>query len=242
METERLKEIINHVSQAREPQIQFIKREPLVTARLGVFAASFNPITNAHVELMQRAAISFALDEVLALAGSTNADKASYECALTDRLAMLALTFADDPRTSIGLSSHAFYTDMIEPLARLYPQSELHLIVGFDTFERVLDRENRYTQKYHRHYRDRAEALDYLFTHSRLIVAGRAGAGREAVRALLDSEPARFAGRVSYLDTPADIGERSATEVRQAIRAGKPIGGLVPAAVARYIETRGLYR
>jgi nicotinate (nicotinamide) nucleotide adenylyltransferase len=242
METERLKEIINRVSQAREPQIEFIKREPLGATRLGIFAASFNPITNAHVELMQRAAISFALDEMLALAGSANADKASYECALTDRLAMLALTFADDPRTSIGLSSHAFYADMIEPLARLYSQSELHFVIGFDTFERVLDRENRYTQKYHRRYRDRAEALDYLFTHSRLIVAGRAGAGRDEVRASLADQPARFAGRVAYLDTPDDIGERSATEVRLAIRAGKPIGGLVPSAVERYIETRKLYR
>ena len=242
METERLKEIINQVSRAREPQIQFIKREPLVTTRLGVFAASFNPITNAHVELMRRARRGFALDEMLALAGSANADKASYECALTDRLAMLALTFADDARTSIGLSSHAFYTDLIAPLARLYPQSELHFVVGFDTFERVLDRENRYTSKYHQSFRDRAEALDYLFTHSRLIVAGRAGAGRDEVRALLAGEPPAFAGRVAYLDTPADIGERSATEVRRHVRAGKPIGGLVPASVDRYIQTRGLYR
>lgn len=242
METERLKEIINRVSEACEPRIEFIKREPLISARLGVFAASFNPTTSAHVELMQRAATRFALDEMLALAGSVNADKASYECALTDRLAMLALTFADDPRTAIGLSSRAFYTDMIEALAPLYPQSELHFVIGFDTFERVLDHENRYTQKYHRQFRDRVAALDYLFTHSRLIVAGRAGAGRDQMRALLADEPARFAERVLYLDTPADLGERSATEVRRLIRAGASIAGLVPPVVERYIQTRKLYR
>jgi nicotinic acid mononucleotide adenylyltransferase len=242
METERLKEIINRASEACEPRIEFIKREALVTARLGVFAASFNPTTSAHVELIHRAATSFALDEMLALAGAANADKASYECALTDRLAMLALTFVDDERTSIGLSSHAFYTDLVEPLTRLYPQSELHFVIGFDTFERVLDRQDRYTQKYHRPFRDRAAALDYLFTHSRLIVAGRAGAGRDEVRALLGDEPARFAKRVLYLDTPADLGERSATEVRQHVRAGASIAGLVPPTVKRYIETRGLYR
>lgn len=242
METARLKEIINRTNATGEPHIEFVKRTQPSGPRLGVFAASFNPITSAHVELMRRAAATFALDEMLALAGCANADKSSYECALEDRLAMLALTFADDARTSIGLSSHAFYTDMIEALARLYPQSELHFVVGFDTFERVLDRQDRYTQKYHRRLRDRAAALDYLFAHSRLIVASRAGAGRDEVRALLADEPARFAERVSYLHLPANIGERSATEIRKCIRAGESVTGLVPPAVERYIEARGLYQ
>ena len=224
------------------PHIEMIKRAGLTGARVGVFAASFNPVTVAHVELVRRARGEFSLGEMLAVAGRANADKSSYECALEDRLQMLLLAVRDDAHLSVGLSSHAFYADMLEALAPLYPQSDLHFVVGFDTFERVLDRDDRYTTKYHRRFDDRQAALDYLFSQCRFIVAGRSGAGRDEVRALLRREPAAVSRRVSYLDFPTDLGERSATEVRAYLRAGQPIAGLVPAAVADYIAARGLYQ
>ena len=155
---------------------------------------------------------------------------------------MLALTFARDERTSIGLSSHAFYVDMIDALRRDYPQSDLHFVVGFDTFERVLDPKDHYTKRYHRRFNDRLEALDYLLSQSRIVVAARRGAGRDEVQALLENEPERFRERVSYLDFPSDLGERSATEVRNFLRAGQSITRLVPEAVEQYIRERGLYR
>src|SRR6185369_4755361 len=130
---------------------------------------------------------------------------------------------SDDARMSIGLSSHAFYVDLLEALYRLYPQSDLHFVVGFDTFERVLDRNDAYTAKYHLRFNDRQAALNYLFSHCRFIVAGRRGAGRDEVRALLADETAAIRERVSYLDFPTDLGERSASEVRDRLRAGLPI-------------------
>jgi nicotinate-nucleotide adenylyltransferase len=242
MESERLTEVIGRVGVEGEPRVELIKRAKTSGPRLGVFSSSFNPTTSAHVELMRRAIEAFSLDEMLALAGKANADKPSYECSLEDRLGMLALTFADDARTSIGLSSHAFYVDMVDALRRDYPQSDLHFVVGFDTFERVLDPGDLYTKRYNRHFSDRSEALDYLLSRSRLVVAARLGAGREAVRALLENQPERFRARVSYLDFPSDLGERSASEVRDLLRAGQSIAGLVPQAVERYIRERGLYR
>ena len=224
------------------PRIELIKRANVSGPRVGIFASSFNPTTSAHVELMRLAIEACSLDEMIALAGLANADKTSYECPLEDRLKMLALTFARDARTSIGLSSHAFYVDMIDALRRDYPQSDLHFVVGFDTFERVLDPEDRYTKRYHRRFNDRLEALDYLLSCSRIVVAARRGAGREEVQALLETEPEIFRDRVSYLDFPSDLGERSATEVRRSLRAGQSITRLVPEAVEQYIKERGLYR
>lgn len=242
MEPERLREMIGRVDIEGEPRIELIKRAKASGPRVGVFASSFNPITTAHIELMRYAIEAFSLDEMLALAGKANADKTRYECSLEDRLEMLALAFAGDERTSIGLSSHAFYVDMIDALGRDYPQSDLHFIVGFDTFERVLDPEDRYTKRYHRRFNDRLEALDYLLSRSHLIVAARRGAGREEVQALLENEHERCRKQVSYLDFPPDLGERSATEVRDLLRAGRSITGLVPQAVEKYIRERGLYR
>jgi nicotinate (nicotinamide) nucleotide adenylyltransferase len=236
-----LSNIIDRLNVTGPPSIEFIKRVA-VGERLGVFSSSFNPPTIAHLELMQRAAEAFSLDEILALAGKANADKIDYECSLEDRLAMLALTLAGEPRVSIGLSSHAFYADMIEALERAYPaETDLHFIVGFDTFERVLDVDDRYTTRYYREFRGRIEALEYLFARSRFVVAGRAGAGSHSVRLLVESEHAVPQARVFYLDFPADLGELSATEVRKRRREGRQIKGFVPEAVEAYIRERGLY-
>ncbi len=225
-----------------EPSIQFIKRAELSGPRLGIFASSFNPTTTAHVELMRRAAREFRLDETLALAGLANADKSEYECSLEDRLQMLTLAFADERRVSIGVSSHAFFVDMIDALKSAYPrQTDLHFVVGFDTFERVVNREDRYTPKYHRRFSDRAGALQYLLARSRLVVAGRRGSGESDIRALVERDLKGLAERVSYLDIPADITEMSATRVRDRVEAGLAIDGLVPPAVELYIKEKGLY-
>ena len=233
--------IIEETNRSGAPQIDFIKRDQ-AGKKLGVFASSFNPPTLAHVELIRLAARSFELDEILALAGSANADKLAYECSLDDRLAMLSLTFAAEPRVSVGLSSHAFYVDMIDALELAYPGgADLHFIVGFDTFERVLDAEGRYTERYHRKFAGRTEALNYLFAHSSLIVAGRAGAGLSSVIHLVEQEPSVPRDRVLYLDFPADLGELSATEARKRCREGKPLHEIVPPAVEAYIQEHHLY-
>lgn len=243
MERDRLSEIIERLQTESEPHVELIRRAEVHGPRLCVFASSFNPITVAHVELMRRAASRFSLDEIVALAGKTNADKESYECSLEDRISMLALAAADDRRVSIGISSHAYYVDMVIALERAYePGTDLHFVVGFDTFERVLDADDRYTAKYFRKFESRTDALAYLLRRSHLIVAGRAGADYTHVRALIEREPAAVCERVLYLDFPSDLGERSATEVRARVRAGRSIAGLVPPEVEGYIYERGLYR
>lgn len=225
-----------------EPVIELIKRADVSGPRLGVFAASFNPPTIAHVELMRSASDTLSLDEVVALAGRANADKLEYECSLEDRLEMLRLTFVSEPGVSIGVSSHAFYVDMIDAIDREYPgRTDLHFIVGFDTFERVIDREDRYTARYHRRFSDRISALKYLFARSKFIVAARAGAGREAVERLLEIEPAVPRDQVLFLEFPDEMGEVSATEVRRRRRIGEAISGLVPLQVEQYIKERNLY-
>jgi nicotinate-nucleotide adenylyltransferase len=237
-----LQPIVARADPLGAPRIEIVKRAGGGGPRLGVFASSFNPVTVAHLELMRRSLVEFSLTEVLAVAGRANADKSRYECALEDRLQMLMLAVSEETRLAVGLSSHAFYVDMLAALVPLYPQSDLHFVVGFDTFERVLDRENRYTAKYHHPFSDRRSALGLLFSQCRFIVAGRAGAGHRDVRALLADEPAAYGERVLYLDFPADLGERSASEVRARVRAGQSISGLVPAAVAGYIAAHGLYQ
>lgn len=243
MEPVTLKQIIDCVCASHAPTIEPVKTAQNSGPRLGVFASSFNPVTTAHVELMRRAAEQFSLDQMMALAGCANADKTSYECSLEDRLKMLAATFATDERVSVALSSHAYFVDLVEAKRKVCPlETDLHFIIGFDTFERVLDREGRYFQRYHISFKDRLDALGYLLERSRLVVAARAGAGARDFERLLGGESREIRDRIIYMDFPSDLGERSATEVREKLRAGDSIAGLVPHAVERYIKEQDLYR
>jgi nicotinamide-nucleotide adenylyltransferase len=242
MKLDQINHVIERVNQSNEPRIEIIRPAETRGPRLGVFASSFNPPTLAHVELIRRASEAFSLDETLALTGQANADKMSYECPLGDRVAMMELAFAGDRHTSIGLSSHAFYVDMIDALERVYPaRADLHFIVGFDTFERVLDFDDRYTERYYRQFSGRLEALEYLFARCNFIVSARAGSGHEQVTELIAREPAAPKQRIHYLDFPSDLGELSATEVRNRCQTGESIEGLVPGAIAGVIQQRGLY-
>jgi nicotinate (nicotinamide) nucleotide adenylyltransferase len=242
MKNPELENLIRQLAGAEQPAIQFIQRNLHHSQRPGIFASSFNPVTTAHLELMRQAKAQFSFDETLALAGMANADKSLYDCPLEERLAMLELALRNEPQTSIGLSSHAFFVDMLDALAPIYDsQTELHFIVGFDTFERVLDPEDKYTRLYHRNFAGRDEALEFLLCRSRLIVAGRKGAKHRDVYALAGRLPASLSQRIAYLDFPDELAEQSATEVRLRLREGLPIGAFVPDEVAGYIHKRGLY-
>jgi nicotinate-nucleotide adenylyltransferase len=243
MESELLKEIIERVSCSVGPKVELIRRARTSGNRVGVFPSSFNPLTVAHIELMRLARDQFSLDETMALAGTANADKSVYECALEDRLKMLSLALAEFEYASIGISSTAYFVDMAEALGRVYPpQTDLHFIIGFDTFERVLDFEDKYILRYHLKFSDRVEALGWLIGRSRLIVAGRRGRGERQVNAMIEREGELLRGKVRFLATPDDLTERSATEIRARVVEGRSIKGLVPEAVEEYILERKLYQ
>ena len=247
LKLEQIDEQISQAGRSREPEVTFLKRVQPSGHRLGVFASSFNPVTCAHLELMQRAASQYALDEMLALAGTRNADKTQYECPLNERLQMLLLSTAEDPRLSVGLSSSAFFVDMVDAIGDCYrPATAIYFIVGLDTFERILDPEDRYTASYHRQFRNRDDALAYLLARCHLMVAGRKGRGAPELKALMSREPEMSRvipdGRVLFMDFPRDFSERSSSEVRERLHAALSITGLVPPAAERYIQERGLYK
>lgn len=245
-EIEALKARIRHaiaaLSPTDAPTIAWIRRLERPPICLGVFPASFNPLTRAHVEIIVRAREHFHLEAIALVPGLTNADKRVYEAPLEDRAVMLLVAFETDPTIAIGVASHPFFADLLLPLRREYATSEIIFLVGSDTFERLLDREGRYLGRYYTPYRDRVEVLEDLFSASRMIVAARGQFACSALEQLLDEETARFRSRIACLELPEDVKAISATEVRRRIRMGESIAALVPESVEAYIRATGLYR
>ncbi|HUK91237.1 MAG TPA: nicotinate-nicotinamide nucleotide adenylyltransferase [Blastocatellia bacterium] len=283
MERSDLSSIIERASLSKKPEIYFVTRaEPRVTIgenaaegksadpshpsrRLGIFSGSFNPVTTAHVELVRAASRQFRLDEILALVGTSNADKRRYEAPLEDRLQMLILALTAEsalelpgeehsqmdersspnlncPAISIGICTTAFFVDMADAVLSVYPSgTDLYFVMGVDTFVRVLDSEGKYLEKYQRRFSTARLALEYLLSKARLIVAERVYPGCQGARQMLLHHTQVWADRILFMNFPLDLSEQSATKVREAIRQGCSIDGLVPAVVAEYIRVQKLY-
>ena len=219
-----------------EPRIDFLLRAERgigeAGGKLGVFASAFDPLTRAHLEILEKAEQRF--DEVLLLADRQNADKQSSYASLEDRLYMLLEFFRDQDRISLGLSSHPLFLDKLRALKKAYPpRTSFHFLAGYDTIVRILD------QKY---YRDREAALEELFRGSRFLVAPRAGRGEEdLVRLFQMAENERFRERVHLLKISEFASSLSSTLVREKLSRGEDAKDLVPDRILELIKKLKLY-
>jgi len=208
--------------------------------RVGVFAGSFNPLTQAHVALANAARRAAGLDALVWACAAASVDKEQVErAALVDRLAQMRAFVAGRRGEALVLLNRGLYVDEARTIrALLAPSAELTLIVGYDKIVQIFD------PKY---YADRDDALRKLFSLARLLVAPRAGEGPQALAALLAQPENRpFARHVGYFDVPAGYAHDSSTEAR-ALAAETPpdlmaLSRLVPPAGLALALSTGAYR
>lgn len=189
-------------------------------ARVGIFGGTFDPPHLGHVVAAVNVRHELALDRVLMVPAGVPWQKAHLQISpAEDRLAMLHATIdgVDGLEVStieLEREGESYTVDTIEALTAANPDDEHFLIVGSDVAP-GLDTWRR------------PEALRSLVT---LVIYERAGSvgGRP---------PAGWSATV--VDVP-QIGV-SSTELRERVRDGRPIGGLVTPAVARHIRARKLY-
>jgi nicotinic acid mononucleotide adenylyltransferase len=176
--------------------------------RVGVFSGSFNPLTAAHVALVEVARRVAALGTVIWLYAARTVDKERVERAMpADRLAqMLAFTRAYRGY-ALALTNRGLYVEEARALrVCLAPGAELSILVGFDKIVQIFDPS---------YYTDREAALRDLFAEARILVAPRAGAGRPELAALLSRpENQPYAQHVAFIEMPPVHAEDSSTEAR----------------------------
>ena len=229
---------IEHIRRLKESSILLVRKAPQgifrTHGRLGIFPASFNPPTKAHVALIRRASRVGHLDEMLVVLDAQAMDKELFGARLEDRVAMLKRLFQRDPKISIGISNRGLFVEKLAPLRGFYPAPiAFTFILGFDTILRVMDK---------KYYKNLKDSLDKLFKESRFIVANRGEQDREAFDNLLEHPGnKRFKNKVSFLLLPKGTSYISSSLVRNRIRDGKSVDELVPSPVLRFIEETGLY-
>jgi len=189
------------------------------TERLGVFGGTFDPVHAAHVVVATETRSQLGLDRVLlVVAGDPWQKRGRVVASASDRLA-LAQCAVDDVEgvevsaVEVERDAPSVTADTLEALTASH--RELYLVLGADAVA------NMGTWR-------RLEETRDLAT---IVVVERAGDAH--------SEPPGGGWRVERVAIPRlDI---SSSDLRDRLREGRPIDGLVPPAVVREIGRRGLY-
>lgn len=207
--------------------------------RIAFFGGTFDPIHRGHLAIASGAADAFALDQVLFAPVGLQPLKSGLQAAsFADRLAMTTLGVADaaDPRFTVSSIDQPrpggtpnYTIDTLTALKEQLPACRLFVLTGADSFLTL------------RQWRSSSQLLDL----AEWIVVSRPefpldhGFLDLPQFAPLALTPAQRS-RIHLL--PSVHEEVSATELRRRLRLGDPCSGLLPPAVAEYIQSHHLYR
>lgn len=191
--------------------------------RVGIFGGTFDPPHDGHVSVVRDVADALDLDEVLWMpAGEPPHKPDAGASPIAVRLAMTRAAAAADPRfrvseLEIGREGPSYTVDTLRELRAgdVSGGTDLFLIIGIDQYRAF----------------DSWRAPDEIRVLAHVTVMDRGGTSLEGSETL--------EGVVSVPVRRIDI---SSTEVRARAREGRDVSDLVPPAVARIIESEGLYR
>jgi nicotinate-nucleotide adenylyltransferase len=190
--------------------------------RVGIFGGTFDPPHNAHVALACAALDELQLDEVRWIPAGRPWQKARAITPAEHREAMVRAAIDGEPRfvldrSELQRNGPSYTLDTVRALAKERPEAQWFLVIGADQYAGLHT------------WRDWQQLLGLVT----LAVANRPGP-----MPAMNEQVLRFPHRV----VPLPMLDISATDIRARAARGLPIGSLVPAAVARYIESHGLYR
>jgi nicotinate-nucleotide adenylyltransferase len=194
---------------------------------IGVLGSAFNPPHLGHLALAQEALWQLGLDEVVLVPTGEAPHKRIHDDPGRElRLAMTRLAAADDSRFSVSTleverEGPSYTYETLELLAREREEPDLVFVMGADAavgFES---------------WREPQRVVEL----ARLAVARRSGISEADVGAVMRGVSAE--GKATMLEMP-QFGV-SSSAVRERAAAGRPLRYLVPEAVARFIEEKGIY-
>jgi nicotinate-nucleotide adenylyltransferase len=195
--------------------------------RIGVLGGTFDPVHNGHLHIARELRHAAGLDAIIWVpAGRPPHKTGQIVSGDRDRLAMLELALADSRTDEISTvdmdrAGPSYTADMLALLKQQLAPATLVFLMGEDSLRDLPT------------WHDPARILRL----AELAVAGRPGIDAD-LEALAASLPG-LDGRVHIVPT-VEV-PYSSSDIRERVRAGNPITGLVPPAVERYIHEHELY-
>ena len=192
--------------------------------RVGLLGGTFDPVHNAHVALARAALEELRLAEVRWIPAGQPWQKTTTRdvTPAVHRVAMVERAIAGEPhfaldRIEVDRDGPTFTFDTVRGLQTTHPTTQWFLIIGADQYATLHT------------WHDWRELLALVT----LAVANRPGAAPPVDAAVL---------RHPHRAVPLPMLDISSTDIRTRVAAGQDISKLVPAPVASYIDSQGLYR
>ncbi len=179
--------------------------------RLGILAGAFNPVTSAHLALID-AALSF-LDQAVCVVPRQYPHKPLHGAGLDERIEMLHRAGG---RYQVEVSERGLFIDIARELRRTRPDTDFYFICGRDAAERVVSWDY-----------GAPGAVERLLEEFHLLVAARQGEF---------TAPDRLRHRVHALPLAGAFDQVSSSEVRRRITAGEPWEHLVPESIVEIVR------
>ena len=181
---------------------------------VALYGGAFDPPHLGHVAVADAARERLGTEHLVVLVNEHPGHR-TVHAAAEDRLALARAAF---PQDEVRLDPHPRTVELL----RAEDFDDPVFLIGADQFRHFLA------------WREPAEVL----RRARLAVATRPGFPRSELQTVL--EHLERSDRVLFLEIEPN--PSSSTAARARVAAGQPLDGLVPTAVARLIEERGLYR
>ncbi len=199
--------------------------------RFAILGGTFDPIHNGHLETARQILKKTDAEKVIFIPAGVPPHKEIL--GVTDgmrRLKMVSLALKDEPLMAVSdLEVHragtTYTVDTVEELRReLGEDVSFSFVMGADALFYLSSWKN---------YRRLLEICKFL-------VVTRPGYDTRRLKALVQQLEEEYHGELSFLEIPPV--EVSSSQIRQAVKEGKSIRGLLPEAVEQFIRIEKLYR
>ena len=191
-----------------------------------MLGGTFDPFHNGHLAAAGAAIECARLDRVVFIPAAQPPHRGPAVVSPEHRLEMCRLGIVGEQRfevsgVEIRRAGPSYTVDTLVEMRRLRPVDEMFLILGWDAA--------RLFSTWHR--------PDEVRELATIVVVARPGS-----KAPRESDLGGVGlGRANVVLCLRPTPDVSASEIRRAVAAGQPIGGMVPAAVERYIASHALY-
>ncbi|MBS6953412.1 MAG: nicotinate-nucleotide adenylyltransferase [Enterocloster asparagiformis] len=199
--------------------------------KIGILGGTFDPIHNGHLWLGEQAYEEYGLDEVWFMPSGHPPHKQDHPVTGGDkRWDMVRLAIADHPHFAysdfeLQRPGYTYTAQTLALLRETYPRHSFYFIIGADSLYQI-------EGWYH---------PEQVMARATLLVAGRA---YKKEHRSLEQQIAYLNRRYEARILPLHCGEMdvSSADLRRMALEGKDISSFVPAAVADYIRSHGLYQ
>lgn len=197
--------------------------------KTGILGGTFNPVHNGHIHLAENALHAAGLDRILFVPSGISYMKDQHEILpARERVELVKLAIQDHPRFFLSTietdrECNSYTHETILALQKKHRDTSFFFLTGADTIFSMEDWKDPVT----------------IFRSVTILAACRPGVSQEDLKRKIAYLHAMYEADIRLI--AVDFVDISSSSIRNAIKEGKSVHGLLPSAVEAYIKEHHFY-